>query len=141
MPVPPYKMRARSGGRAQRGLSSTERLLDDGFRLRVEEMDAIGHEGQPDLLVRLRLDGGLDASDDLLVRRLGVEQDLCAERLDDLDHGVEGKIRRVRAHPDAQVLRTDTERDRLALVGHQALRLLGWHLDLDAAGLGEERAA
>src|ERR1700674_1934096 len=72
MPVPPYKMRARPGGRARRGLSSTERLLDDGFRLRVEEMDAIGHEGQPDLLVRLRLDGGLDGSVVLLVcRRAG----------------------------------------------------------------------
>src|SRR6266566_7526451 len=101
MPMPPYKMRARPGGRARRGLSSTERLLDDGFRLRVEEMNAVGNEGQPDLLVRLRLDRGLDARDDLLVRRLGVEQDLGAEGLDDLDHGVEGEIGRVRAHADA----------------------------------------
>src|SRR5437867_4924218 len=73
------------------------RLLDDLLGFGVEEVDAVGYEAQPDLLVRLRLHRGVDPRHDLLIGSLGVEEDLRAQRLDDFHHRVEGEIGRVRA--------------------------------------------
>src|SRR5262252_10396624 len=78
--------RAPKGASRSSSSRGDDRLLDHLLGLGVEEMDAIRNEGEPDLLVRLRLHRGLDARHDLLGGRLGVEEDLCPQRLHDLDH-------------------------------------------------------
>src|SRR5215471_1301438 len=136
----PKHERAPKGASRSSSSRGGGRLLDHLLSLGVEEMDAIRNEGEPDLLVRLRLHGGLDARHDLLGGRLGVEEDLRPQRLHDLDYRLERQVGRVRAGSDAEVFRPNAQRHHLALVGHEALRLLGGNLDLDPAGLGEEGA-
>src|SRR5438128_12571641 len=63
--------------------------------LEVEEVRALGRQRQPRLLVDLQAHGRLDPGDDRVIPRAEVEQDLGAERLDDVHDGVEDVLARV----------------------------------------------
>src|SRR5499427_11003830 len=108
----------RSAGASSRYASRTSRARpttssstrsDRQLGLLVEEVDALRMERQPHLVVELRAHGGVDARHDDVRAGLDVEQDLGAERLDDVDDGVKAVVRRVAPAGDAQVFRPDTE--------------------------------
>src|SRR5947199_9931405 len=101
------------------GFTDTTTRSDRQLGLQVEEVDALRMEREPQLVVELRAHSGVDSRHHNVRARLDVEQDLGAERLDDVDHGVEAVVRRAAARPDAHVLRPDAYRNALASVRHE----------------------
>src|SRR3990172_4143422 len=115
-------MRGGPGGARARSPAGTLVLTGPGassdrqLGLEVEEAGAVRRERELERLVYLRAHGRLDARHDRVGAGAEVEQDLGAERLDDVHERVERVLLRVVAGRDVQVLRPDAQRDLLAPV-------------------------
>src|SRR5262245_63143613 len=83
---------------------------------RVEEVQALRFERETDGLVHLHAHGGVYAGHHDVGAGLDVQEDLRAQRLDDVHYRIEGVVGPFASAGQVQVLGADAQRDLLAFV-------------------------